>query len=168
MLDDKHELANHQALGKEHVVSWIKNGPDPKYVNEAEDFGRYLASELRNAIKKDKFGKPQQDKWGNTKTVDESVTTSQIRQVFSKLKTIEAKGFTSAKQRTEFMMLKPYFAYAAGRQNKTGLDRLKERVIWGIDAVLAPDSETSEEQRFYNFCKFFEAVLAYHRAAGGK
>ncbi|NLX18172.1 MAG: type III-A CRISPR-associated protein Csm2, partial [Desulfobulbus sp.] len=40
-------------------------------------------------------------------------------------------------------------------------------MTWGIDAVLEGDSET-ETQRFNHFCKLFEAVLAYHRAHGGK
>lgn len=94
------------------------------------------------------------------------VTTSQIRQIFGKLKSIEAKGFNSSERRGEFMMLKPLIAYAAGRHKKTGLLRLKERVSWGIDAVIEGPAE-NEPQRFKNFCRLFEAILAYHKAHGG-
>ena len=128
---------------KQHeVANWVKSGPAPELLNAAEKLGREL----------------QQKR----------LTTSQIRQVFSRLKSVEAKGYKGA-QRTEFMMLKPYIAYAAGRPGSSeGTRILKEKVTWGIDAVLADDKNTAEEQRFYNFCKFFEAVLAYHRAHGGK
>ncbi|HDH97692.1 MAG TPA: type III-A CRISPR-associated protein Csm2 [Deltaproteobacteria bacterium] len=47
------------------------------------------------------------------------------------------------------------------------MDRLKDRVNWGIDAVLNGPVE-EETKRFKNFCKLFEAILAYHKAHGGK
>lgn len=166
MLDRQHELADSTALPKLLVEKWIKNGPDAGCVVDAEKFGRYIAFDLKKAVKKRKDGSVETYRDGKPKTVDESVTTSQIRQVFSKLKTIEAKGMETDRQRTEFIMLKPYLAYASGRQKITGLDRLKERLTWAIDAVL--EDPATEKQRFYNFCKFFEAILAYHRAFGGK
>ena len=134
-------------LKEEDVRQWVINGPNPKSINDARRFGQQISK-----------GR---------------LTTSQIRQVFSKLKSIEAKGYV--RQRSEFMMLKPFIAYAAGRQsNVQGLQDLKDRVTWGIDAVLdvkgANDNKQMEEERkrFHNFCKFFEAILAYHRASGGK
>jgi len=127
-------------MNEQEVKSWVTNGPQPVLLNKAEKLGERLCGE--------------------------KLTTSQIRQVFTKLKAIEAKGYVE--QKTEFMMLRPYIAYAAGRQIKVkGLQTFKEKVTWGIDAVLAGDKET-EQSRFHNFCKFFEAVLAYHRASGGK
>jgi CRISPR-associated protein Csm2 len=122
------------------VEEWIKNGPNNSLLNVTEDFGKKLK--------------------------DQGLTTSQIRQVFSKLKNIEAKGF--AQQRTEFMMLKPFIAYAAGRQQKVaGLQSFKTSISKAIDTVFA-DGESKEETRFNNFCKLFEAILAYHRAHGGR
>ena len=127
-------------MNEQEVKSWVTSGPQPVLLNKAEELGKRLC--------------------------DEKLTTSQIRQVFTKLKAIEAKGYVE--QKTEFMMLRPYIAYAAGRQIKVkGLQTFKEKITWGIDAVLAGDKET-EQSRFHNFCKFFEAVLAYHRASGGK
>ena len=127
-------------MNKASVESWIKYGPKPELLNEAQSFGEQIK----------KTG----------------LTTSQIRQVFSKLKSIEAKKYGS--QKTEFMMLKPFLAYAAGRQSKVkGLQEFKEKVTWGIDAVIVADGDEGEK-RFKNFCTFFEAILAYHRACGGK
>lgn len=128
-------------MQKQEVETWVANGPQPELLQETENLGKQLCNE--------------------------KLTTSQIRQVFTKLKTIEAKGYSG--QRTEFMMLKPYIAYAAGRQAKVdGLQTFKEKITYGIDAVLAGDGQDEQQKRFYNFCKFFEAVLAYHRASGGK
>lgn len=126
-------------LEKNDVDRWIDEGPSPATLQKLEDFGYVL-----------KQGK---------------LSTSQIRQVFSKMKSIEAKGFEG--QRAAFLMLKPLMAYAAGRHSKVqGVQELKQKATWGIDAVFAGNSE-DEGRRFKNFCKFFEAVLAYHRAAGG-
>jgi CRISPR-associated protein Csm2 len=128
-------------MQKEAVESWVKNGPQPKLIGEAEKFGGEIQKK--------------------------GLTTSQIRQVFTRLKSIEAKQYSA--QRTEFMMLKPFVAYAAGRQGRVeGLQLFKERVTWGIDAVLDASGAEEEEKRFKNFCKLFEAILAYHKAHGGK
>lgn len=133
-------------MQQEEVRRWVKNGPAPELINIAKKFGEQIKRER--------------------------LTTSQIRQVFSKLKSIEAKGYMH--QRSEFMMLKPFIAYAASRSKVQGLQDLKDRVTWGIDAVLdvrETDEKKhleEEQKRFWNFCKFFEAILAYHRASGGK
>ncbi len=127
-------------MNKQDVQQWIQYGPEPELVRKAEKFGRQLHK-----------GK---------------LTTSQIRQVFSKLKGIEAKGFLE--RRVDFIMLKPLMAYAASRQKATGLQDLKETVSWAIDEVVLAQDDNEALARFKNFCRFFEAVLAYHKAAGGK
>jgi CRISPR-associated protein Csm2 len=128
-------------MKKEEIVSWVQLGPQPVLLNAAEQLGREIK--------------------------EKKLTTSQIRQVFTRLKSIEAKGY--ATQRTDFMMLKPYLAYAAGRQDRVeGLRLFKEKITIGIDAVFEGGSPEKEPTRFVNFCKLFEAVLAYHRAFGGK
>jgi len=121
------------------VKAWVENGPSPKLLEATEKLGKQLK--------------------------EKKLTTSQIRQVFTKLKAIEAKGYGN-EQRVEFMMLKPFLAYAAGRQNNDGLREFKEKMTCGIEAVIGGDT-ADESQRFKNFCKLFEAVLAYHKAYGG-
>jgi CRISPR-associated protein Csm2 len=121
------------------VKAWVENGPSPKLLEDTRILGKQLA--------------------------EKRLTTSQIRQVFTKLKAIEAKGYHHD-QKIEFMMLKPFLAYAAGRQNNDGLREFKERMTCGIETVIGGDI-AGEAQRFKNFCKLFEAVLAYHKAHGG-
>ena len=128
-------------MHEQQVKSWVTSGPQLDLLQAAEELGKQLY--------KDKL------------------TTSQIRQVFTRLKSIEAKGYSG--QRTEFMMLKPYIAYAAGRQGKVqGLETFKEKITYRRRPSPASESQEEQQKRFYNFCKFFEAVLAYHRASGGK
>ena len=156
MLDNKHDLAKFDKFQKETIEHWITNGPDLNSVSEAKQFGEYIASKLKKV------------KIPNKKNpVDESVSTSQIRQVFTKLKSIEAKGgIKNEAEKIEFLMLKPLMAYVVGRHKKTGLRQLQIRLNWGIDEVMQVDGE-ERQKRFKNFCKLFEAILAYHKSYGG-
>lgn len=133
-------------MNKESVDKWVNQGPNPELLKMTEKFGETLVDGKDN----------------------EKLSTSQIRQVFTKLKAIEAKGFNQQSQKLEFMMLKPFLAYAQGRDRKNpALKLFKETMTWGIDAVLEGKDEF-QSQRFNHFCKLFEAVLAYHKAFGGK
>ena len=157
MLDNKHSLAEFDKFQKKTIKHWITNGPDLNSVSEAEQFGKYIALKLKKV------------KIPNKKnSVDESVSTSQIRQVFTKLKSIEAKGgIKNEAEKIEFLMLKPLMAYVVGRHKKTGLKQLQVRLNWGIDEVMEADDDDERQKRFKNFCKLFEAILAYHKSHGG-
>ena len=83
--------------------------------------------------------------------------TSQIRKVYGAVKKIQmSKEF----HRNELVMLKPKLAYAAAR-NKAVTD-LKDALTQAIDKV------GDDQKKFKNFVDFFEATLAYHKAAGGE
>ena len=84
------------------------------------------------------------------------LTTSQIRNVFGAVKMMEMRGFKSH----EFVLLKPKLAYAAARAR--GAEKLKDVLSGAIDEV------GNDETKFARFVDFFEAILAYHKAAGGK
>ncbi|OQY56344.1 MAG: type III-A CRISPR-associated protein Csm2 [Desulfobacteraceae bacterium 4572_88] len=90
---------------------------------------------------------------------ENGLTTSQIRNVFGSVKKMEMKGFNA----DELRLLKPKLAYAASRPGaKPGTKTLRSVLSDAIDCV------GDGEDNFLNFCNFFEAILAYHRAAGGK
>lgn len=86
------------------------------------------------------------------------LTTSQIRNIYGMVKQMEMRGFDA----NEFVLLKPKLAYAAARANERGAQELKEVLTWAIDEVGA------DAAKFARFVDFFEAILAYHRAAGGR
>ena len=91
------------------------------------------------------------------KLKDQGLKTSQIRKVYGAVKKIQmADEF----RRNDLIMLKPKLAYAAAR-NKEVTD-LKDALTQAIDQV------GDDPHKFKNFVDFFEATLAYHRAAGGQ
>lgn len=90
---------------------------------------------------------------------ENKVTTSQIRNAYGTMKKLEMFGWNN-RTRREVLLLKPRLAYAAGRHGN-GLTELKKVMDSAIDAV-------TDEASFQRFCQFFEAIVAYHKAAGGK
>lgn len=62
----------------------------------------------------------------------------------------------------ELVMLKPKMAYVAARANTQGAKTLAQVLSYAIDAV------GSDYTKFARFVDLFEAILAYHKAAGGK
>lgn len=91
-------------------------------------------------------------------------TTSQIRNAYGSMKKMEMAGWEGSKTLRQLLLMKPRLAYAAKRQEAVA--DLKTVLFHAIDAVEeAPEAERSE--RFKRFCQFFEAILAYHKAAGG-
>ncbi|MCS6804231.1 MAG: type III-A CRISPR-associated protein Csm2 [Acidobacteriota bacterium] len=87
-----------------------------------------------------------------------NLTTNQIRNIYGTVKQMEMRGFDA----NEFVLLKPKLAYAAARANSNGARELKDVLSWAIDEV------GNDETKFARFVDFFEAVLAYHKAAGGR
>lgn len=90
---------------------------------------------------------------------EKKVTSSQIRNAYGGVKKMEMSGWGPTTRR-HLLLIKPRLAYAAGR-HRNGLTELKQVMDTVIDAVVGP-------LEFQRFCQFFEAILAYHRAFGGK
>jgi len=86
------------------------------------------------------------------------LTTSQIRNIYGTVKQMEMRGFNPG----EFVLLKPKLAYAAARADTPGARELKDVLTWAIDEV------GDDETKFARFVDFFEAILAYHKAYGGR
>jgi CRISPR-associated protein Csm2 len=89
------------------------------------------------------------------------LSTSQIRNVFGEVKRLQMKGFDEQTARA-LILLKPKLAYQAGRHDKTKVPQLANILSKAIDRV------GSDQRRFEHFVDFFEAILAYHKAHGGK
>lgn len=117
---------------------WITNGIDSSGIEFAESFGKFL----------------QETKF----------TTSQIRSVFGEVKRIQLKGFD--KERRSFLLLRPKVAYAAKRAENKGATAFQQVIDQAIKTVAV--EEPDSDRRFVNFCDLFEAILAYHKANGGR
>jgi CRISPR-associated protein Csm2 len=96
------------------------------------------------------------------------LTTSQIRNVFGTVRQIEMNwGPRATEQERKYaarqlILLKPKLAYQAKRERGKGVQELANVLIPAIDLV------GQDRDRFQNFVDFFEAILAYHTAAGGQ
>ena len=97
-----------------------------------------------------------------TRLKDRGLKTAQIRKVYSAVKKIQMRDEF---QRNELVMLKPKLAYAAARNSEV-MD-LKDALTQAIDQVTQAKDPADTQKKFKNFVDFFEATLAYHRAAGG-
>ncbi len=91
------------------------------------------------------------------KKLAQHLKTSQIRRIYSAVKKIQ---MNATFQRNELVMLKPKLAYAAARNDAVA--DLRDALTQAIDRV------GEDPKRFKNFVDFFEATLAYHKAAGGQ
>lgn len=91
---------------------------------------------------------------------DNKLTNSKIRSIYGEIKRIQMGEFK--KEKASFFLLRPKVAYAFGRepQNK-GLELFK--LIF--DEV---SKHVTDQKSYINFCNFFESILAFHKAYGGK
>lgn len=88
------------------------------------------------------------------------LANSKIRSIYSEIKRIQISGYD--RQKASFFLLKPKVAYAVGRDiNCKGLILFK--IIFDQASQGVKDAKT-----YQNFCNLMEAILAYHKANGGK
>jgi len=88
------------------------------------------------------------------------LTNSKIRSIYGEIKRIQMSEYE--KEKSAFILLKPKVAYAMGREaNNDGLKLFKE--IFDLSCT-----DVTNQKSFQNFCNFMEAILAYHKAYGGK
>lgn len=97
------------------------------------------------------------------KLKNSGLKTSQIRKVYGAVKKIQV---SEEFQQNDLIMLKPKLAYAAAR-NRAVTD-LKDALTQAIDKVIDEVDDEKKKFKFKNFVDFFEATLAYHKAAGGQ
>ncbi len=130
-------------------TNWISNGIEKQTIKWAEEFAKN-----RLIIRNDR-GRNQ-----GRVNKDSSLTTSQIRKFFGEVKRIEALGYDE--NTTDVLMLKPKLAYAAGRKSnpRHAIHIFYKEIGKALDYV------TNKEQ-FDNLIKILEAIVAYHKAAGG-
>jgi CRISPR-associated protein Csm2 len=125
----------------------MTEGPSRLMTEQTEVFGTYLAKRAQ-------------------------LKTSQIRNIFGTVRKIEmiwrpnADPKEVAKAQRQLIMLKPKMKYQAERE----WQRNKSTGVRDLAEVLSPaiDEIGGDRQKFQNFVDLFEAILAYHTAAGGK
>lgn len=105
------------------------------------------------------------------KKVGESVarqlTTSQIRNVFGEVRRIGMNwNQDESGAYRQVVLLKPKLAYQAKRERGFGVAELQSVLEPCIDQIR--DAPVAQRKVYFDrFTDFFEAILAYHKAAGG-
>ncbi len=100
------------------------------------------------------------------KLVHRNLSRAQIRNIFTEVRKIEAMwGNRPADAMRRLNMLKPKLDYTAERSKE--VQELKDVLNKAIDEVNAVTGD-ERDKRFKRFMDLFEAILAYHRALGGR
>lgn len=129
---------------------WITDRIDKDAVVFANDFGGFLKKDLKS---------------------------SQIRSFFGEVKRLEFKSriqkhgveFINEDEFVrDFLLLGPKIAYSAQRQDTDGYRQFKEVMFKAIKYVNTDQKKGVEKKHFDNFVDLFEAIIAFHKAAGGK
>ncbi|NLF79500.1 MAG: type III-A CRISPR-associated protein Csm2 [Chloroflexi bacterium] len=102
----------------------------------------------------------------------EELKSSQIRNVFGEVRRIEMSWPVDSHNSTaerELILLKPKLAYQAARDPKRD-KRTGRGPVKSLEELISPaiDMVQGDRQRFQRFVDYFEAILAYHKAAGGE
>lgn len=145
---------------------WVEKRIEPDTVDFAEKFGKHLH--------------------------ENRLTTNQIRNFYSEVKRLEGKiRLLAAQQKSaaktagegnpseseflnddefirDFLLLKPKIAYAAQRADSTGIRDFKTIMDRALSAVAFDGEKGVSKRGFDNFADIFEAIIAYHKVAGGK
>ena len=97
------------------------------------------------------------------RALSKSLTKSQIRNIFGTVRQIQMNWTGEAQKAASYrqlLMLKPKIQYQAARTKE--VKPLADVLDKAIDQV------GDDQVRFGRFVDFFEAILAYHTAFGGK
>jgi CRISPR-associated protein Csm2 len=97
-----------------------------------------------------------------------ALSTNQIRAIYGEVLRIKANWLESRDQgkkekaKRALLLLRPKMAYRARKEGGGSVKTLVDVLDPAIELVNA------KEENFRRFYDFFEAILAYHKAAGGK
>lgn len=145
---------------KSFKAEWVQNpkGLDRESICWAKGFGTFLATDKKQRDNPQKIEKRK-------------LSTNQLRRFFGLIKRLQVEGY-SEENRSTLLMLAPQLAYAVGRdkkrnRNATKIDDFYYEISQALEAVEANTIE-EEKKYFQNFVNLVEAIVAYHRAAGGE
>ncbi len=99
--------------------------------------------------------------------VHDNLTRAQIRNIFTEVRRIEAlwdSDPSTALRRLN--MLRPKLSYQTARAEPVGY--LADVLSKAIEEVNKPQDTETRNKLFHRFMDLFEAILAYHRALGGR
>jgi CRISPR-associated protein Csm2 len=128
---------------------WIEKEINSDTIEWCEKFGKYLAGkEHGNAYPKS------------------ALSTSQLRRFFGAIKRIQYSGY---KNYPELLRLSPMLAYAVGKdKNDKGENTTRIVDFYTVIRKAIKTMNNKGKEEFNRFVQIVEAIVAYHKAAGGK
>lgn len=110
-------------------------------------------------------------RFGTELSKEDQLSKSQIRNIFGEVRQIEAEWQSESSENASsnmrrLLLLKPRMAYQRARERRT--EALMTLLTEAINLVAKTTEPKEQYMRFRYFVEFFEAILAYHTAAGGK
>lgn len=110
-------------------------------------------------------------RFGTELSKEDQLSKSQIRNIFGEVRQIEADWQSAESEQAtanmrRLLLLKPRMAYQRAREKRT--ESLMTLLTEAINLVAKSHEPQVQYLRFRYFVEFFEAILAYHTAAGGK
>ena len=133
--------------------NWIRSEINEECIQFMDDLGFYLC---------DKKSK------GDSYSGRNSVTTSQMRNIFAEIKRIEVKINSREDwqaQKTGVLLLRPKVAYNTARAISKNRNSRMEDLRRVLEKALL---SVNGHEEFKRFSQFFEGVIAYHKVHGGK
>lgn len=102
---------------------------------------------------------------------EQRVTTSQVRNIFGPVRVLQLRWRVEDSQDADdvfrqIMLLRPKIAYQAKRT--ANLAMLRDVLDAAIEEIGKAGTRKERFTRFRRFVEFFESILAYHTAEGGK
>ncbi len=134
---------------------WISEGfsdkaEGDKFLKFMEDFGLYLCAKQP----------------GDNRPGFNAMTTAQIRNVFSEVRRIGARGDDNWQEEfPAFLMLRPKIAYNTAR----AVQRTRDSRMTDFKKIFdTAHAQVDNPNKFRRFMMLLEGIIAYHKVSGGK
>lgn len=140
--DQQQEILN---FVRKFNPSWISNGFTEETIHFAEEFGKYCQNK--------------------------KLSSTQLRNIFGELKNIQLRLLNNEfdKERGRILLMRAKMAYAVARDSNSRNNNSRNKIMGDFQKIFElAHKEIKDIQTFNRFVDFFTAIIAYHKAAGGK
>lgn len=128
-----------------------KQGQQQKSINEHEEYLKDHLSDILSFKNTENINELLDKLQNYVEKCGKDVTTHQLRNIFSKIKT------STKKTARELQLIRPHLAYIAARQ---GDKNDAKRFVQFLEDIIR---KVSDDNQVEHFVAFLEAIVAYHK-----
>lgn len=130
-------------------TEWIEKGINEEAIEWANNLGKFLST-----------------KGTDNDQRKESLNSSQIRKFYGELKRI---SIDFERYKDDIPLLKARLAYAVGRTYQKREKKYASKIEEFYEAILPGlDYKKTSQEKYRNFVKLIEAIVAFHKFYGGE